>query len=351
LEDEITIKYKKWTGILLVLTCILIGVFLMSSVIGAAHLSTTLIVKMIANKIPLIKNMVDVTWSLGEETIFFKIRLPRIILGMLVGASLAVAGVTLQALFKNPMADPYIVGVSSGAGLGANIAILFGLKIVFFGLSPISFFAFFGAMGVIVVVYNISKVGNNIHVETLLLTGVAMGAFLSAITSFLMYTSGEKLHQLVFWMMGGLWATTWIEVKAIALFVILGMGIIFIYSRDLNLLQLGDDSAQTLGVEVATSKKILLISASLITAFSVSVSGLIGFVGLVIPHIMRILVGPDHRILIPSSALFGAIFLISADTFARTIVSPTEVPVGVITAFCGGPFFLYLLIKRKNKLL
>lgn len=348
MEPSLSAKYKRWTTITIGLVAVLVIAMILACVIGTADISPTDIVKMSLRKIPFFEESITQTWKDGSETIIFMLRLPRIILAALIGSALAVAGTTYQALFKNPMADPYIIGVSSGAALGANIAILFGFEFMLYGLSPITFFAFSGSLAVTFFVYRVAKVGSKVHVETLLLTGVAISAFLSAMSSFLMYIAGDKLHQMVYWMMGGLWSTKWNDVSAIIVFILAGMIVIGRYSREMNLLLMGDETAQNLGVDVEHTKKILLTTASLITAFAVSVSGLIGFVGLVIPHIMRIIVGPDHRILIPTSALFGAIFLVCADTLARSLLSPTEIPVGIITAFFGGPFFTYLLIKRKR---
>jgi iron complex transport system permease protein len=347
-DSSLAKKYRRWTAITSALCVALFFSIVVSTVIGTANISIQDIIRMLAHKLPGIGDGIAVTWKDSSEIIFFRIRLPRIMLALLIGAALAVAGVTYQALFKNPMADPYIIGVSSGAAFGANLAILTGLSVSIAGISTISFFAFFGALGVTFVVYSIARVGRKIHIETLLLAGIAIGAFLSAMSSFMMYIAGDKLHQMVYWTMGGLWSSTWDDVWAIALFILIGIVVILLKARTLNLLLMGDETAQHLGVEVEREKKILLTASSLITAFAVSVSGLIGFVGLVIPHIMRIVVGPDHRILVPASALFGAIFLIFADTISRTIFSPTELPVGIITAFFGGPFFTYLLITRKK---
>jgi len=343
-------KKRKWSTIIILLIIILFISLIISSVTGSAKISNIQILKMLLHKIPFIGGKISVDWKESSEVIFFRIRLPRVVLGMLIGSALAVAGTTYQAIFKNPMADPYIIGVSAGAAFGANLAILMGFSLSLFGLSPISLFAFLGSIIVTFFVYNVSKIGRKIHVETLLLSGIAIGAFLSAVTSFMMYIAGDKLHQMVYWMMGGLWTSSWADVRNVIIFIIVGIIIILFHSRELNLLLMGDETAQNLGVDVTRVKKILLAASSLITAFAVSVSGLIGFVGLVIPHIMRIIVGPDHRILIPTSALFGAIFLVLADAAARVVLSPTEIPVGIITAFFGGPFFTYLLLKRKKSI-
>jgi len=341
-------KIFHWKLIITYLTVILGLTVVLATTLGAARISPLVVLKILMAKLPLINNLVIPTWSIGEATIILQIRLPRIILGMLVGVALGVAGTAMQGLFKNPMADPYIMGISSGAALGAIFTIVFGLTI--FGMYTIPLIAFVGAAAAIFLVYNIASVRGKLPVSTLLLAGIAVTLFLSAIISFLMYTAGEQLHGIVFWLMGGLWGRNWNHVMMAFPFICFGSILIYIFARDLNVILLGEEPAQHLGIEVETLKKIIILSTSLITAAAVSVSGIIGFVGLVIPHIMRILVGPDHRILLPSSALVGGIFLIWADTLARTIIAPTEIPVGIITALFGAPFFIYLLRTRKRSM-
>lgn len=339
-------KIFHWKLIITYLTVSLGLTIILATTLGAAHISPFTVLKILFAKLPLIKNLITPSWTIGEATIILQIRLPRIILGVLVGAALSIAGTTMQGLFKNPMADPYIVGISSGAALGAISTIVFGLTI--FGMYTIPLMAFIGAAAAIFLVYNIASVRRKLPVSTLLLAGIAVTLFLSAIISLMMYISGEKLHGIVFWLMGGLWGRNWNHVMMAFPFIFLGAIIIYIFARDLNVMLLGEEPAQHLGIEVETLKKIIILSTSLITAAAVSVSGIIGFVGLIIPHAMRILIGPDHRILLPSSALVGGIFLVWADTLARTIISPIELPVGIITALFGAPFFIYLLRTRKR---
>jgi len=276
-------------------------------------------------------------------TILFNLRLPRILLALLVGAGLATAGVDMQGLFRNPMASPYVVGVSSGSSFGAALAML-----IFPGIFSVPAGAFIFGVITTFLVYRISFKRGKVATETLLLAGIAVGFFFSAITSLLMYTAASDIHRLVFWIMGGFWNSSWLRLLAIVPFVGFGVPAICYFARDLNIMQLGEESAIHLGVEVEQVKKILLIFASLITASCVSVSGIIGFVGLIIPHITRLLVGPDHRVLIPATALVGGIFLLWCDTLARTVIAPVELPVGIITACFGAPFFIYLLIKSKR---
>jgi len=329
-------KRLQWKLILLALVIALGITIIAATAVGPVEIPFAVVISTIAG--------LGSTPSPVERTIVLDIRLPRIILGILVGAALGVAGTAMQGLFKNPMADPYIIGISSGAALGASIAIV-TFSSSFYALLLM---AFVMATLTVFIVYSIASIGGKVPVATLLLAGIAVGTFMSALTSFIMYTSGENLHGIVFWLMGGLWGRSWIHVFIILPWVILGSAVIFIFARDLNAMLLGEESAQHLGIEVETVKKILIVSASLITAVAVAVSGIIGFVGLIIPHIMRLLVGSDHRILIPSSALVGGIFLVWADTISRTVISPTEIPVGIITALFGAPFFVYLLRRKKR---
>lgn len=290
----------------------------------------------------------DVNVSQTSREIILNIRLPRVLQAALVGASLSVAGATMQGLFRNPLADPYIIGVSSGAALGASAAIVFGISLGFGGFGAVPLLAFAGGLLTIVVVYHISRQGGAVPVMTLLLAGIAIGAFLSALVSLMIFYSGERMHQVVFWMMGGLGGARWSYLQVMLPYVFLGYGCIAYFARDLNAMLLGEDTAHYLGIDAEKMKKVFLVAASLLVSAAVSTSGIIGFIGLVVPHIVRLLAGPDHRFLLPVSALCGAILLIGADTLARTIIAPAELPVGIITALLGAPFFLYLLRQRKK---
>lgn len=272
--------------------------------------------------------------------IIFGVRLPRIIGAVLVGGGLACAGCAMQGLFRNPMADPYILGTSSGGALGAACAI------VFLGGLFLPLFAFIGATASTIVVYMISKRNGRVAVETILLAGVAVSLFLSALLSFMMYISGDSLHRIMFWTMGGLSNMYWDDIL-VGLLILVGCVVLFIFSRDLNILTLGEEEAIHLGVNTEITKRVLLIVSAFITGIAVSISGCIGFIGLIIPHIMRMFTGPDHRILIPASMIAGSVLLLWADTLARAL--PVEIPVGIITAFLGAPFFIYLL-RRRTKL-
>ena len=283
-------------------------------------------------------------WTDTERMIILQIRLPRILLAGIVGGSLAVAGGVFQALFRNPLADPYILGVSSGSAVGAVLAIISGVGLAFLSI-PLA--AFCGALLTIILVLGIGRSGYGIHANTLLLAGVIVGAFFSAIIMFLVsMTRDERVHSILFWLMGDFSLSRYSEILVVFPFVIVGFAIIYFHAHPLNLIVTGDETALQLGVEVERVKKLLLICASLMTGAVVSVSGVIGFVGLIIPHMIRMMFGSDHRLLLPASGLFGASFLILADTIARIVLAPVELPVGVITAVFGAPFFVYLLRSK-----
>ena len=284
-----------------------------------------------------------------QEIIVWQLRLPRVLLGLLVGGGLAVSGVTMQGLFRNPLASPYVLGVASGASTGAALAILLAGGIAI--LLPVG--AFVGAAIAVLVVYALGRPGGHrTSVFTLILAGVAVGSFFSAITSFLIFLSsgGEKLSDVLFWIMGGLGRANWTGLAILAPVVLGCIGAILILARDLNALALGEESAQHVGVNPEALYRWLLVLTTILTAASVAMSGTIGFIGLAIPHIMRLLMGPDHRRLIPASALAGGCFLVWSDVLARTAFAPAELPVGVITAFFGAPFFLYLLKAKEGRL-
>jgi iron complex transport system permease protein len=349
IEATYSRREHSWKLLLILLAASLILVIILSLNIGYARIPLLNILRILFKRVPFLSNLVDVSnISKVDETIITKIRVPRVLAAALVGSALAAAGVIYQGIFKNPMADPYVLGVSAGAAVGASIAIVLGVAYTFFGLSTVSILAFVSSLVTIYVVYNISKVGVRTPVTNLLLSGMAVSIFLSAFLAILQIIAGEKLHIIVFWLMGGFSIVEWREIWAIITPICLGIAASFLYTRDLNIFSLGEESAQYLGVEVEKVKQILLVIASLVTASAVSISGLIGFIGLIVPHMIRLVIGPDHRILLPTSILFGAIFLVISDSIARVIVQPVELPVGVITALAGGPFFIYLLRKKKE---
>ncbi|MCX5833964.1 MAG: iron chelate uptake ABC transporter family permease subunit [Deltaproteobacteria bacterium] len=281
-----------------------------------------------------------------EKEIIFSIRLPRILFAGIVGAALSMAGVVFQALLRNPLADPYILGISGGAAVGAIIGILIGATLLPLGIPGL---AFLGAVLTVIIVFGIARTGAQLRSNTLLLAGVIVNAFFSAIIMFLISTStSSDVHNVMFWLMGDLSLATTGEIVLTGTIILGGFAILYAYARPMNLIVVSEETALQLGINVEKVKKILFVAASLITGVAVSVSGIIGFVGLVIPHLMRMVLGPDHRILLPASFLFGASFLVVADTIARTLMAPGELPVGVITAICGAPYFIYLLRKGRG---
>ncbi|WP_302081250.1 vitamin B12 ABC transporter permease BtuC [Salinibaculum rarum] len=275
------------------------------------------------------------------ETIVRQLRLPRIALAAVVGFALASAGAVMQGFFRNPMADPSIIGVSSGAAVGAVATIALPLAVPF-GLQTA---AFVGALLTAFAVYLIATEDGRTPVATLLLAGVAVQSLLGAVVSYLLLQSGESLEQALYWLMGNLHNSSWGQVEATIPMAALAFIVLVAYARDLNVLLLGEEDASALGIEVERTKRVLLGVSSFITAAAVAVAGVIGFVGLVVPHMMRLVVGPDHRVLLPTSALAGAIFLVATDTVARS--GPATLPVGIVTAALGAPFFLYLLRRRE----
>jgi ABC-type Fe3+-siderophore transport system permease subunit len=287
--------------------------------------------------------------GVSPAVILLEVRLPRLLLAFLVGASLAAVGVALQALLRNPLADPYILGISSGGALGAALAVQFGISWLFAGFSAVQLFAFLGAGMTILAVYRIAMSDGRIPVQTLLLAGVIINAILSALILFITSLSDStSAFRLFFWLMGSLGTLGYAGLGALALYVLVGMGLLLSQARHLNLLSLGEDPAQGLGLDVEQVKRVIFFTSALLTGAAVAVSGLIGFVGMIVPHGIRMIFGPDHRLVLPAAALVGGTFLAVADTVARSLLAPTELPVGVITALCGGPFFIYLLVSRRK---
>lgn len=283
-----------------------------------------------------------------SDAVIMDIRLPRVLLAAMVGACLAVAGVLYQALFRNPLADPYILGVSSGAGLGAILVIVSTTTATAWRYLGLPLGAFTGALLTIVLVVRLASWRGRLDTASLLLAGVAISYTLAALTSFVMVLSRESMASVVFWMMGGLTAASWKYVAVIAPMLLAGIILPLTHARELNLMLLGDTRASELGVDVERFKRLILAAGSLLTAAAVSVSGLIGFVGLMTPHAVRLVLGPDHKLLVPASMLGGATVMVLADLVARTVLAPVEIPVGIVTALAGGPFFVWLLIRGER---
>jgi iron complex transport system permease protein len=287
----------------------------------------------------------------AEDSVIWLIRTPRVVSAALVGAALAIAGAQMQGLFQNPLASPDFIGTSSGGALGAVLALATGLAARSLFYIPV--FSFAGALVALFVVYGVATQRGRTPIASLLLAGVALNAMISAATTFLITMTSvrfEIAQEIIFWLLGGLDSRTWAHVWFSAPLVVLGVLISLIYSRDLDLLLMGEDTASSLGVEVEHVKRIVLTSAALLTGAAVAISGVVGFVGLVVPHVVRLIIGPAHRQLIPASALTGAAFLILADLLARTLHRPEEIRLGIITAIFGAPFFLYLLMRRRREI-
>jgi iron complex transport system permease protein len=279
--------------------------------------------------------------------IFIHLRLSRAILAFFVGASLSLSGAILQGYFQNPMAGPFVVGVSSGASFGAVLALILGLNMSFWGFSLQNVFAFGSGFAIVSLVYILSQKRGIFKMETLLLTGIAAGALASSLTSFLIFFKSESFEQAVFWLLGSFQLTDWNHIRVIFPIFILCLLTSQWLAKDMNLLAMGDEIAQSLGCSVNRTRKIFLIVSTLLASSSVSVSGIIGFVGLIIPHWVRLFIGPDHRHLFFSSSIMGGVFLMFCDLLARTIFSGSELPIGIITAAVGAPFFIYLLNQRR----
>lgn len=339
-------KYYIYIGILCVFMLLCIGI---SASVGSSSVTVLDSFKIMFSKIPVLNKLID-TSDVKQvyEVIVWKVRLPRILQSSLVGGALAVVGCTFQAVFRNSLADPHILGISSGASLGATLAILCGITLNFFGIGLVSIFAFMGALLTVILVYRIGGLGGKVMVTNLLLTGTAISTMLSSTISLLMIYNREQLEKVYLWTLGSFSASNWSKVLFLAVVSVICVTVIFIFGRDLNIILTGDEAASSLGIDTSRIKNILIIISAVLVAASVSVSGTIGFVGLVIPHCMRLIVGSDHRILLPFSYFGGAAFMIICDTIARTIAQPTEIPVGVITAFFGAPYFVYLLYRNSK---
>jgi iron complex transport system permease protein len=281
--------------------------------------------------------------------ILWKIRLPRTALVALTGAALGGSGAAYQGLFRNPLADPYLIGVASGAGLGAVVAMSIRWPYSFWGLMMIPLAAFLAAMLTVFVVYFLARVGKIVPTTNLILAGVAYSSFATALTSFLMLRSQGELRRAIAWLLGGSSQAGWGPVLIILPYLAIGLGMLLLSGYALNLLQFGDEQAQQLGLPVARTKTLILLAASLTTAAAVAFSGVIGFIGLIAPHVMRLWFGADYRRLLPLSIIGGAGALLAADVLARVIMSPQELPVGIVTALAGAPFFLWVLRRAKNQ--
>jgi iron complex transport system permease protein len=282
-------------------------------------------------------------------TILFSLRLPRTVLIAVTGAALAGSGAAYQGLFRNPLADPYLIGVASGAGLGAIMAMTFGGPTTVLGLMTVPAAAFAGAIITVMIVYELARVGRALPATNLILAGVAVSSFATALTSFLMLKSTGELRRALVWLLGGATMSGWQPVLAQLPYVVVGLGVLLVMGHALNVMQVGEEQAQQLGLPVERVRLLVVVAASLATAAAVSFAGIIGFVGLVVPHVVRMIWGADYRRILPLSVISGATLLLAADVLARVVMAPQEVPVGIIMALVGAPFFLWVLRRVKNQ--
>ncbi|QYK66242.1 iron ABC transporter permease [Paenibacillus sp. S02] len=331
------------TGLVLLLLTLLLCLG-----IGSAKLPVSQIMGILVNHLPWLGDTFTPDWNTSSEQIILKVRLPRVLLGMLVGAALALAGAGFQGVLRNPLADPYTLGVSSGASVGAAVLIYWGLQFSFVGIWTLPLVAFTTGMLTLWMVLTLAREGKKIPTQSLILSGVVMQSFLGAVVSFLTAMSKETVNEILYWTMGSLSLRGWSYTGILLPYVVIGLVFLWNRARVLNILALGERQAAHMGVHVDATKLSVLIISTLLTAAAVSVCGVIGFVGLVVPHIIRLVTGPDYRMIVPLSALGGAIFMAWADTAARTLLAPTEIPLGVMTAFVGAPFFAYLLYRNKK---
>ncbi len=291
-----------------------------------------------------------------QESVIVGIRLPRVVMGALIGSGLAIAGAALQGLFRNPLADPGIIGVSSGASLAAVSVIVVGTSWAggisgWLGVYTLPAFSFLGAFVATITVYRLAQFNGKTLVSTLLLAGIAINAIAQSLTGLFVFFANEgQLRTVTFWMLGSMGGATWSQVAGIAPFIGVALVGLPFMAKALNTFALGENNAAFLGIKTEQAKRLIIILAALAVGASVAVSGIIGFVGLVVPHIIRMMIGPDHRYLLVSSALLGGFLMVLSDLFARTIFSPAELPIGIVTAIIGAPVFLYILMKERSKL-
>ncbi|MBP1861239.1 FecCD family ABC transporter permease [Rhizobium herbae] len=335
--------------LILVLIAIAVLMFVASIMTGAADASLGNVLRWLFGV-----EGAEQALSVRDRIIILDIRLPRAVMGLLVGASLAVSGTIMQGLFRNPLADPALVGISSGASLGAVLTIvlgnsLFGPLFAVFGFYALPVAAFLGCLFTTIVLYRIATRSGQTSVATMLLAGIALAALANAVTGVLIFIADDKqLRDLTFWGLGSLAGANWTKILSTAPIVLVSLAVVPFLARGLNALTLGEAAAFHMGIPVQRLKNIAIVSVAALTGASVAVSGGIGFVGIVVPHVLRMIIGPDHRYLLPASALLGGTLLIFADMIARTIVPPAELPIGIITAFAGAPFFLWILLRGRS---
>jgi iron complex transport system permease protein len=336
--------------VLLLLVAVLLTSLLFAAAFGAVQLRPDDMLRMTLNHF--VGFHFTPTWRPQDEAIFFAIRLPRVAGAAVVGAALASAGVLFQGLLRNPLADPYALGVSGGAALGGALGFLLSLSFSFLGFSPVPILAFVGALVAMTLVYALARSGGRAAIVTLLLAGFAVSAMMGYAVSFLLILNDRlqlNLPRVYGWLLGGISVTQWSQLGLAISMVALAMAGGWLLRHSLDALSLGEESAAQLGIAVESDKRLVILLGSILTGAAVALGGLIGFVGLFAPHVTRVLIGPRHGLLLPAAALLGAAFLVWADLLARAILSPTEIPVGILTAFVGGPFFLWLLRRERRE--
>ena len=339
------LAYPWWRLAIGLAVVLVIGVVALG--VGAVYVPPLTTVKILVPKLPFLE--MGSSWPDGWNAIIWQIRFPRVVLAGLVGACLAISGATYQGLFRNPLAEPGLIGVSAGATLGATVVLVTSVPVYVYGVSLLPIAAFAGAIVAVTVAYMVvARRSGELPLLTLILAGVAIGSLATAVASLLIIRSDPDVRPLLAWLMGGgLIGAQWSDVYVVLPYLILGALILMAYGRILNMFQLNEDEAKQLGVNVERTKVILIVLATLVAAASVSVAGILGFVGLIAPHVVRMVWGYDNRFLLPMAMITGAGFMIVADLVGRTVASPSELPVGVVTAFCGAPFFIYLLRTRR----
>lgn len=331
----------------LYLFLLLMLALVLSVAVGAVFIPPGMVARMLFSVLP--GTNIPADWPQSFSAIVYQIRLPHTAMIALTGAALAGSGAVYQGVFRNPLADPYLIGVASGAALGAVIGLAIQVPADWGGLYTVPVAAFIGALLTIAIVYNLAKVGRSVPTTTLILAGVAVSAFATSLSSFMMLRSNEELRRAFSWLLGGAIMGGWPPVFAMLPYIALGLGLITLSGHTLNVMQFGEEQAQQLGMPVERAKLILILVASLTTAAAVAFAGIIGFIGLIVPHLVRFIWGADYRRLVPLSILGGAIALLLADILARVIMAPQTLPVGIVTALAGAPFFLWILRRAKDQ--
>jgi iron complex transport system permease protein len=339
---------QRWFSVMAILSAAAIALAILCLQAGTVYVSIGEILQVIGRAVGALNVNNE---STPIDTIVLQLRMPRVFLGFLVGGSLASVGVILQALLRNPLADPYILGVSSGSALGVSLAILFGVGTMAWVIPVLPVCGFFGGLLALLVLYRMSATYDRLPVHSVLLAGVILNAIFSALIMFVTsIMEPNRSFATMAWLMGSLVAPASQTLLVLSAYLIICLALLFKQVGVLNIMTLGEEPARSLGVDTERAKRSILLTAALITGAVVSVSGMIGFIGMVVPHAVRLVLGADHRLLLPASALVGGLFLMTADTFARSFFAPSELPVGIITALAGGPFFIYLLLWRKDRL-